>query len=244
MTTSVQARVMEANRALVDAGLVVLTWGNASALDRATGRVIIKPSGVAYDRMNPADMVEVDLATGREDARGKRPSSDLPTHLELYRAWPTIGAVVHTHSTYATAFAQAERPLSCFGTTHADHFCGEVPVTRRLRPAEIDHDYERNTGRAMVECFEKLRLDPLQMPGVLVAGHGPFTWGQTLREAVDNAIAIEAVAQMALATLQLAPDADSIPTELLERHFARKHGPNAYYGQPSAGGKGERRGRL
>lgn len=223
--------VWKANLAVVEAGLVVLTWGNASGADREAGVMAIKPSGVAYDRLKPEDIVLVSLEDGEAVDGGLQPSSDTPTHLHLYRAFDGIGGIVHTHSSHAVSWAQAERELPCLGTTHADHFYGTIPVTRRLRGHEIREAYEDNTGAAIVERFRDGGLDPAQMPAVLVAGHGPFTWGSTVEKAVENAIALESVAKMALHTHILNPDAGSLDRSLLDKHFRRKHGPAAYYGQ-------------
>jgi L-ribulose-5-phosphate 4-epimerase len=224
-----QRSVCAANLELVGRGLVVGTWGNVSAVDRAAGLVAIKPSGVPYAELKPDLIVITDLA-GRVVHGTLRPSSDLPTHLELYRNWEGVGAVAHTHSLSATAFAQARRALPCLGTTHADHFYGTVPVTRDLRPEETASEYERNTGRVIVETF--VGRDPLEVPAVLVASHGPFTWGTTCTAAVTNSVVLEAVARMALDTLALAAT-PPLPPHLLDRHFKRKHGPGAYYGQVS-----------
>lgn len=223
--------VWRANLDLVEAGLVVLTWGNASGADRDAGVMAIKPSGVAYAEMRPEDMVVLSLETGEVVEGRLKPSSDTPTHLHLYREFEGIGGVVHTHSSYAVSWAQAERDLPCFGTTHADHFYGPVPVTRRMREEEIREAYEHNTGAVIVECFRQRGIDPLDVPGVLVAGHGPFTWGATPRKAVENAIALEATARMAVYTRLINPDARPIDPVLLDRHFLRKHGAAAYYGQ-------------
>jgi len=223
-------RVFEANRSIVEAGLVVLTFGNASAVDRDEGVMAIKPSGVPYGDLGPDSMVIVDLESG-EVREGGRPSSDTPTHLVLYRAFEPVGGIVHTHSPFAAAWAQARREIPCFGTTHADHFRGPVPVTRELSGDEISGDYERCTGDVIVETLEKLGLDPLDMPAALVASHGPFAWGASAEEAVENAIALEVVAESSFRTELLAPGAGEIQPELLERHFLRKHGPGAYYGQ-------------
>lgn len=224
-----QRAVWEANLRLVREGLVIETWGNASAVDRERGLVIIKPSGVPYDRMKPEHMVVVRLDTG-ETVHGRlRPSSDTPTHLVLYRAFPAIGGVVHTHSLYATAWAQACQPIPCYGTTQADYWFGEVPCTRAMKPDEIRQDYEANTGHVIVETFQ--RLDPLERPAVLVASHGPFTWGRDVHEAVHNAVVLEFVARLASETLRVAPRLRPVSRPLLEKHFLRKHGPNAYYGQ-------------
>jgi L-ribulose-5-phosphate 4-epimerase len=228
MLEALKQEVLEANLDLVRHGLVILTWGNVSAIDRRSGRVVIKPSGVAYDAMKAGDLVVTDL-DGRVVEGALRPSSDLPTHLALYRAWPEVGGVVHTHSFHATMFAQACREIPCLGTTHADHFHGPVPVTRVLSESEVTGDYEANTGAVIVERFRGLA--PAHVPGVLAANHGPFAWGTSAREAVHNAVALEAVARMALGTLQINPGSGPIPSYVLEKHFGRKHGPNAYYGQ-------------
>jgi L-ribulose-5-phosphate 4-epimerase len=225
-------QVLEANLALVRAGLVVLTFGNASAVDRDAGVVAIKPSGVSYGRLTASDVAVLDLASGVVVEGETRPSSDTPTHLVLYRAWPGIGGVVHTHSPFATAWAQARREIPCFGTTHADHFDGSVPVTRSLTPAEIGGEYEHATGEAIVETFASLELEPLRRPAALVVSHGPFVWGASVEDAVENAIALEAVAASAYRSVALAGELESIPPELLEKHFSRKHGAAAYYGQP------------
>jgi L-ribulose-5-phosphate 4-epimerase len=225
-------RVLAANLELVRAGLVVLSFGNASAVDREAGVVAIKPSGVPYGHLRPKDIVILGLADGEVLEGSRRPSSDTPTHRVLYGAFPTVGGIVHTHSVCATAWAQARRELPCFGTTHADHFHGPVPVTRHLSPEEIAEDYEANTGRVIVERFASDGLDPLDVPAVLDASHGPFTWGSTVEEAIENAIALEAVAAMAIHTVALDPSAPAIAQELLDKHFRRKHGPGAYYGQP------------
>ncbi len=230
---ALRARACAANRAIADAGLVILAFGNASALDRAAGVVAIKPSGVPCAGLRPDEVVVVSLADGQMIEGEGRPSSDTPTHLALYRAFPRIGGVVHTHSPQATAWAQAGRPIPCLGTTHADHFHGPVPVTRPLQAAEVAGDYEAGTGRVIVECAIGGGLDPDEVPAVLVASHGPFTWGPDVEGAVENAIALEAVAGMALRTIQLAPDARAIAGGLLERHYRRKHGAAAYYGQPA-----------
>ena len=226
-------RVLEANRAIVRAGLVVLTFGNASDIDRSAGVMAIKPSGVPYDELSPGSMVVVDLESGAVVDGTQRPSSDTPTHLVLYRRFEAIGGVVHTHSTFASSWAQAGRPIPCLGTTHADHFHGPVPVTRALSAEEIDGDYERETGNVIIETLAGLGLDPLEMPAVLVLSHGPFTWGAGPAEAVANAIALEAVAAMAHRTTTLEVAVEPIAALLLERHFGRKHGPAAYYGQPA-----------
>lgn len=223
--------VWQANLDIVAAGLVVLTWGNASGVDREAGVMGIKPSGVAYDQLQPEDIVIVSLKDGSSAGGRLNASSDTPSHLYLYRHFEVLGGIVHTHSRHAVAWAQAERDLPCLGTTHADHFYGAVPVTRRLHQAEIRDAYEHNTGAAIVERFREAGLDPTEIPGVLVAGHGPFTWGPSPAKAVENAIVLESVAQMALDTWRLNPEVKSIQQALLEKHFHRKHGPGAYYGQ-------------
>ena len=224
-------QAFEANLELVRAGLVVLTFGNASAADRAGGVMAIKPSGVGYGELAPEAMVVVDLESGDVVDGAYRPSSDTPTHLVLYRRFDTIGGVAHTHSPFATAWAQAGRELPCYGTTHADHFHGAVPITRTLARGEIAGDYEHATGEAIAETLEELGVDPLEMPAALVASHGPFTWGRAAAGAVENAVALEAVAANAFRTELLRPGVAPIDEALLDRHFLRKHGPGAYYGQ-------------
>jgi len=223
-------QVLVANRRVVELGLAVLTFGNASAADRGAGLVAIKPSGVLLDELHPDSIPVVDLETGAAVAGDLRPSSDTPTHLRLYRALD-VGAIVHTHSPFATAWAQAQRELPCLGTTHADHFRGPVPITRLLSADEIAGDYEDATGVAIVETLASRGLDASTMPGVLVASHGPFVWGRDADEAVANALALETVATSAYRTLALEAALESIQPELLARHFDRKHGPTAYYGQ-------------
>lgn len=231
MHTELKREAYEANLALPRHGLINLTFGNASAVDRDRGVFAIKPSGVAYEALGPDDMVVVDFA-GRTVEGGLAPSSDTPTHRRLLLAFPGIGGVVHTHSTHATAFAQAGRPIPVFGTTHADYFAGDVPVTRRMTPEEIARAYEWETGSVIVERFGD--LDPLDYPAVLVNRHAPFAWGATAAKAVEAAVAVECIAQMALLSLQLAPGLATIEPELLDKHFRRKHGPGAYYGQAGA----------
>ncbi len=231
MLDALKIQVWEANKALVDAGLVICTWGNASGIDRGTGLVVIKPSGVGYECMRPEDMVVVSLDSGDLVEGYLRPSSDTPTHLCLYRAFLDLGGIVHTHSLAATSWAQAGRELPCFGTTHADHFFGAVPVTRQLTDEEIACKYEYNTGMVIVERFRNGTLQPLQVPAVLVPGHGPFTWGRTAADAVQNAVVLEAVATMGLNSLALQSSLTPISKTLLDKHFLRKHGPGAYYGQ-------------
>lgn len=231
MLEELKKKVYYANMRLREEGLAVLTWGNASGRDAETGCMVIKPSGVPYGLLKPRDLVVVDLADGRVREGRLNPSSDTPTHLELYRAFPSVGGIVHTHSPEATAWAQAGREIPCYGTTHADHFHGAVPVARALAAEEVEAAYERNTGKAIVERFAG--ADPMHCPAALAAGHGPFAWGADAMQAVDNAVALETVARMARLTEQLAAQkaAPLLPAHVAEKHFARKHGPNAYYGQ-------------
>jgi L-ribulose-5-phosphate 4-epimerase len=223
--------VCRANVAIADAGLVTLTWGNASGADRDANVMAIKPSGVGADVLRPEDIVVLSIESGEVLDGALRPSSDAPTHLHLYRALPNVGGIVHTHSRYASSWAQAERDLPCLGTTHADHFHGPVPCTRRLTGAEIAGDYEHETGAVIVETFRARGGDPDAVPAALVAGHGPFAWGPTVAKAVENAVALEAAAQMAFQTLMLNAHAADIDRALLDRHYLRKHGVGAYYGQ-------------
>jgi len=225
---TLREEVLQSNLELVRRGLVLFTFGNASGISRQDGLVAIKPSGVDYDTMKPEDLVVVDL-DGKIVEGNLRPSSDLPTHLVLYKSFPTIGGVAHTHSRAATSWAQAQRPIPCFGTTHADYFHGPVPVTKPLTPREIRDDYELNTGLAIVRTIGK--QDPLHVPGVLVAGHAPFCWGKTPADAAHNAVLVEEIANMALHTITANPKARPLPKALHEKHFFRKHGPTAYYGQ-------------
>lgn len=229
MLDELKQQVCEANLALVREGLVVQTFGNVSGIDRASSRVVIKPSGVAYDAMKPEQMVVVALNTGKAIEGNLRPSSDTPTHLVLYRAFPTIGGIVHTHSLYATAWAQAKRDIPAFGTTHADYFHGPIPCTRSMTPKEIKSAYEENTGHVIVERFKK--LDPQHFPGAIVASHGPFAWGKAANAAVHHAVVLEYLARLATETLRIAPKTPAMPRALLDKHFLRKHGPTAYYGQ-------------
>lgn len=230
MLTELKREAYEANMALPRHGLINLTFGNASAIDRAKGIFAIKPSGVDYNELRPADMVLVDLK-GRKVEGKLNPSSDTPTHRRLYLAFKKIGGVVHTHSTYATAFAQAGKPIPIFGTTHADYFAGDIPVTRELADWQIEGAYEWETGNVIAERVFADNVDPLHYPGMLVNRHAPFTWGTTVAEAVEVAVAVECVAQMAILSLQLNPKLATIGPELLNKHFQRKHGPGAYYGQ-------------
>jgi len=225
-----RAQICEANRALVPSGLVKLTWGNVSGIDRASGLWGIKPSGVDYAALRPEDVVLLDLE-GRVVEGSFRPSSDTKTHLHLYRECPEIGGITHTHSLHATMFSQAGRELPCYGTTHADHFHGTVPIVRALTPQEVEADYEHFTGVAIVERLRELGLSPLEMPAVLQLHHAPFTFGKTAMDSVNNSIALEMCANMALGCLTLNPAIQPIPEHILEKHHLRKHGPNAYYGQ-------------
>jgi L-ribulose-5-phosphate 4-epimerase len=225
---ALREEVLEANLELVRRGLVLYTFGNASAIDRARGIVAIKPSGVPYEAMKPSDIVVVSIDGGIVEGH-LRPSSDLATHLLLYRAFPEIGGVVHTHSRCATVWAQARREIPCFGTTHADYFYGAIPVTEFLDESEIEEGYEANTGHAIVRRLQG--TDPLWMPAVLVGGHAPFTWGKSAAEAAHHAVVLEEIAQTALHTLAVNPNAEPISQALLDKHFFRKHGRNAYYGQ-------------
>jgi L-ribulose-5-phosphate 4-epimerase len=229
MLEQLKKDVCKANLDLVKEGLVIQTWGNVSGIDRDIGLVVIKPSGVPYSGMKPEQMVVVSLESGKVVEGDLKASSDTPTHLVLYRAFMEIGGIVHTHSLYATAWAQACKKIPSYGTTQADYWYGDVPCTRRLTPDEIKHDYEANTGHVIVDAFKK--LDPAQHPAVLVASHGPFTWGQDPHDAVHNASVLEFVARLASETLRVNPQARPMQSVLLDKHFLRKHGPGAYYGQ-------------
>jgi L-ribulose-5-phosphate 4-epimerase len=224
MLETLRKQVYAANMELPARGLVTYTWGNVSGIDRATGLVVIKPSGVPYEELTPANLVIVNLENGATVEGNLRPSSDVDTHLELYRQLPKLGGVVHTHSTWATIFAQAGKAIPALGTTHADYFYGPVPCTRPLTEQEVAENYELNTGKVICENVKEF------VPAILVAGHGPFTWGKDAAEAVYHAVVLEAVARMAFHTLQLNPEA-ALPEYVLDKHFARKHGPHAYYGQ-------------
>ncbi|MBN1361227.1 MAG: L-ribulose-5-phosphate 4-epimerase [Sedimentisphaerales bacterium] len=228
MHGELKQKVCRANLDLVKYGLVVFTWGNVSGIDRKAGIVGIKPSGVSYDELVPEQIVLLDLE-GNVVEGDLRPSSDTPTHLELYRRFEAVGGICHTHSKYATMWAQAQRAIPCFGTTHADHFYGSIPVTDTMTREEIERDYEANTGSVIVRRFAD--LDPMQMPAVLIAHHGPFTWGANPEASVKNAVVLEEVARMAMGTLQLDPEQGPISQALLDKHYLRKHGANAYYGQ-------------
>jgi L-ribulose-5-phosphate 4-epimerase len=229
MLDELKQRVCEANRHLAASGLVVQTWGNVSGLSRDGDHVVIKPSGVPYQELTPGHMVVVSLADGQVAEGDLRPSSDTPTHLELYRGLAGLGGVVHSHSLYATAWAQAERAIPPLGTTHADYFFGSVPITRTMTAEEIEADYEVNTGKVIVERFAS--LDPEALPGVLVAHHGPFAWGDSPEQAVHHAVVLEHLARLASETVRVDPYPRAIGMKLLEKHYLRKHGPGAYYGQ-------------
>ncbi len=229
MLETLKRQVCQANLDLVKAGLVIQTWGNVSGIDRASGRVVIKPSGVAYEKMKPHQMVVVALDTGRIVEGKLKPSSDTDTHLALYRAFKGVGGIVHTHSLLATAWAQTGREVPAFGTTHADYFHGPVPCTRVMTAREIQNDYEANTGQVIVETFA--RRDPLACPAVLVASHGPFAWGKSVAEAVHNAVVLEHVVRLAGETMRVFPSTKPMQRVLMDKHFFRKHGPDAYYGQ-------------
>jgi L-ribulose-5-phosphate 4-epimerase len=238
MLEPLKKSVCEANLLLPKYGLVTFTWGNVSAIDRSAGLVVIKPSGVEYDVLRPDDMVVVDLEGRRVEGRLK-PSSDTSTHVELYKAFPNIGGVVHTHSRWATIFAQAGQGIRAFGTTQADYFYGEIPCTRQLTPAEIQGDYEKETGKVIVETFNDIKAG--DVPAALVYSHGPFTWGKDAAEAVHNAVVLEEVAMMAWHVRALNPAMPAMQQELLDKHYLRKHGPGAYYGQkPKAEAAGQK----
>ena len=227
MLEELKKQVWEENLKLCSYGLITLTWGNVSAIDRESGLVVIKPSGVRYDVMQPEDMVVVDLEGNRVEGKWN-PSSDTPTHLVLYKAFPEIGGVVHTHSRWATIFSQAGMAVPALGTTHADAFYGDVPCTRKMTPAEIAGDYEAETGNVIVETFQG--KDPMEVPAVLVNSHGPFTWGKNATKAVENSVILEEVAMMAWHTVHMNPGV-TFQQELADKHYFRKHGANAYYGQ-------------
>lgn len=229
MLEKLKQEVLEANLLLPKYGLVTFTWGNVSAVDRESGIMIIKPSGVEYDSMTAEDMVAVSLETGEVVEGRYKPSSDTPTHLALYKAFEGVGGIVHTHSRWATSFAQAGRGIEPLGTTHADYFYGEIPCTRAMTPDEINGKYEKETGTVIIEAFKG--IDPLTIPAVLVKSHGPFTWGKTAAEAVHNAVVLEEAAFMNYHAMSINPQIRAMQQELLDRHYLRKHGENAYYGQ-------------
>lgn len=230
MLEALKKIVCSANKALQQHNLITFTWGNVSAIDRDTNYLVIKPSGVAYDHLKPEDMVVVDLE-GRTIEGTLHPSSDTPTHIALYRACKALGGIVHTHSTFATIYAQANQDIPALGTTHADYLYGQVPCTRSMTDQEIQGEYERETGNVIIETFAKRNLDMMQIPAVVVANHGPFTWGKDAMEAVHNAVVLEEVAKMGLFSTLLNPGLSPISQTLLDKHYLRKHGPAAYYGQ-------------
>lgn len=230
MLEELKRQVYEANMLLPKYHLVTFTWGNVSGIDREQGLFVIKPSGVEYERLRPEDMVVLDL-TGRQVEGVLRPSSDTKTHLELYRAFPELGGIVHTHSPHAVAFAQAGEDIPCMGTTHCDYFYGDIPCVRHLTEEEIAEDYERNTGLGIIEHFRRNAISPVYVPGCVCRSHGPFAWGTDCFQAVHNAAVMEEVARMDIYTRLVNPNAGNAPKHYLEKHFSRKHGPNAYYGQ-------------
>lgn len=230
MLQELKQKVWKANLELPRRNLVTYTWGNVSGIDRDKGLMVIKPSGVEYDELTPDMLVVLDL-DGNQVEGSLRPSSDTKTHLELYRAFPSLGGIVHTHSPFATAWAQAGESIPCYGTTHADYFYGSIPCARQLTEEEIEADYEKSTGIAIVETLVQQKIEPRYVPGVICPNHGPFTWGKDPDQAVYHAVVLEEVARMALYTRQLNPHARPAPQYIVEKHFMRKHGPNAYYGQ-------------
>ena len=230
MLENLKQQVLEANLLLPKYGLITFTWGNVSGIDREAGLVVIKPSGVSYEGMSVEDMVVVDMDGNAVEGKWK-PSSDTPTHLALYKAFPALGGVVHTHSRWATSFAQAGKGIPAFGTTQGDYFYGEIPCTRKMIPAEIDGEYELETGNVIIETFQSRKIDPAQVPAVLVNSHGPFTWGTDPHNAVHNAVVLEEVAFMGFHAMALTPGLPPMQQELLDKHYLRKHGPGAYYGQ-------------
>ena len=230
MLEELKKKVYEANMELPRRGLVTYTWGNVSGIDREKGLFVIKPSGVEYDELRPEDLVVMDLS-GKKVEGELNPSSDTKTHLVLYNAFPQLGGIVHTHSPYAVGWAQAGEDIPCFGTTHADYFYGPIPCARHLTQEELDEDYELNTGKIIVETFRKRGIDPVAVPAVICFSHGPFTWGKDAAQAVYHAVVLEEVAKMALFTCQVRPDAVPAPQRIQDKHYLRKHGPGAYYGQ-------------
>lgn len=230
MLEELKEQVCDANLELVRRGVVIYTWGNVSGIDKNRGLVVIKPSGVKYDGMKPEDMVVVDLKTGETVEGRYKPSSDTPTHLELYRSLPSIGGITHTHSVNAVAFAQAGIDIPVLGTTHADYFYGAIPCTRELTEQEVKEAYELNTGKVIVETLKERNIDPMAIPGVIVKNHGPFSWGKDAAASVYHAVVMDTVAEVGLKTLLLNPQA-SMEQYILDKHYMRKHGPNAYYGQ-------------
>ena len=234
MLETLKFEVYKANMELPRRGLVTYTWGNVSGIDREKGLFVIKPSGVEYDELKPTDMVVMDLA-GNKVEGDLNPSSDTKTHLVLYNTFPGIGGIVHTHSPHAVAWAQAGRDILAYGTTHADYFYGSIPCARHLTQEELDEDYEKNTGVVIAETFHERGLDPMAVPAVICHSHGPFTWGKDAAQAVYHAVVLEEVARMAILTRQVEPDAEPAPQRILDKHYMRKHGPGAYYGQKKSG---------
>ena len=232
MLEQLKQQVYEANMELPRRGLVTYTWGNVSGIDRESGLFVIKPSGVEYDELRPEDLVVLDLNGNKVEGK-LNPSSDTKTHIELYKAFPELGGIVHTHSTHAVAWAQAGRDIPCFGTTHADYFYGPVPCARALTQEEIDEDYEKNTGKVIIEAFRGRNIQPMHVPGVICSSRGPFTWGKDAAQAVYHAVVLEEVAKMALLTLQMDPNDAPAPQRIQDNHFLRKPGPNPYYAQPA-----------
>ncbi len=230
MLEELKKAVYEANMELPRRGLVTYTWGNVSGIDREKGLFVIKPSGVEYDELKPEDLVVMDLNGNKVEGK-LNPSSDTKTHLELYKAFPDLGGIVHTHSTHAVAWAQAGRDITAYGTTHADYFYGDIPCARSLTPAEIEEDYETNTGKVIIETFRERGIEPKFVPAVVCRNHGPFTWGKDAAQAVYHAVVLEEVAKMAWLTEQLNHHVQRAPQYIQDKHFLRKHGPNAYYGQ-------------
>ena len=231
MLKKLKQAVYEANMELPKRNLVTYTWGNVSGIDREKGLVVIKPSGVDYEDLTPDMMVVLDLEGNVVDGK-LNPSSDTKTHIELYKKYPEIGGIVHTHSPYAVGWAQACEDIPCYGTTHADYFYGAIPCARHLTTEEIDEDYEKNTGKVIIEELTKREIEPLHTPGIVCASHGPFTWGKSPAQAVYHAVVLEEVSKMAVYTRQIKADANPAPQNIQDKHFLRKHGPNAYYGQP------------
>ena len=230
MLEELRKAVWEANMELPRRNLVTYTWGNVSGIDREKGLIVIKPSGVEYEDLTPEKLVIVDLDNNIVEGN-LNPSSDTKTHVELYRAFPTLGGIVHTHSPHAVAWAQAGRDIPCYGTTHADYFYGPVPCARSLTAEEVEEDYERNTGKVIIETFTERGLDPKAVPGVICRNHGPFTWGKDAAQALYHAVVLEEVAKMAMYTITIDPNTPSAPQHVQDKHYMRKHGPNAYYGQ-------------
>jgi len=230
MLEQLKLAVYEANMELPKRGLVTYTWGNVSGIDRENGLVVIKPSGVEYEDLTPDKLVVLRL-DGTKVEGDLNPSSDTKTHLELYKAFPQLGGVVHTHSPYAVGWAQAGDDIPCYGTTHADYFYGPVPCARHLTPAELDEDYEKNTGTVIIETLTNRKIDPVATPGIICHSHGPFTWGKSPKQAVYHAVVLEEVAKMAAYTRMVKPTAAPAPKHVMDKHYLRKHGPNAYYGQ-------------